>query len=217
MKITVGIPCYKQAEYLSDAIESVLAQTYKNIEVIVVNDGSPDNTSEIARRFPVKLIEQVNKGLASARNAAIMNMTGDYFFPLDADDSLDENCLERIAAVARETDADIIAPSFTTFGTTNETIILMQNPSVEDFKTGNRIGYFSAIKRGALLEVGGYSPRMVWGYEDLHLWFDLLKRGKKIVTISEPLVMYRTKEHSMIHDANAHADELMAQIHKDFQ
>lgn len=56
---------------------------------------------------------------------------------------------------------------------------------------------------------------MVWGYEDYHIWFDLLKRGKKLVTIPEPLVNYRTKNQSMIHEADAHKDELMAQIKKD--
>jgi GT2 family glycosyltransferase len=92
----------------------------------------------------------------------------------------------------------------------------MPNPTLEDFKTGNRIGYCSAIKRSKLLEIGGYSPRMTTGYEDLHLGFNLLNRGAKIITIPEILWLYRTKEKSMIHDAIKHHAELMAQIHKDF-
>lgn len=112
MKVTVGIPCYKQAQYLPDAITSALSQTYKDIEVIVVNDGSPDDTKEVAERFPVKVVTQVNKGLASARNAAIMNMRGQYFLPLDADDILTENCVEELVRVAKATQADVIAPFF---------------------------------------------------------------------------------------------------------
>ena len=59
MKVSIIIPCYKQAHFLIDAIESCLKQSYPNFEIIVVNDGSPDNTSEVAKRYPsVKLIEK---------------------------------------------------------------------------------------------------------------------------------------------------------------
>jgi glycosyltransferase involved in cell wall biosynthesis len=215
MRVTIAIPCYKQAEYLPDAIESAIAQTVE-CEVIVVNDGSPDNTKQIAENYGVKVISQVNKGLASARNTAIMNMTGDIFLPLDADDILMPNCVEKILDAFKAMEADVVAPSMKTFGTSNETAILMTNPTLEDFKLANRIGYFSAIKKEALLECGGYSPRMDKGWEDYHLWIDLLSRGKKIVTIPEPLVLYRTKEQSMWKDSLKHKEELTAQINKDF-
>jgi len=141
-----------------------------------------------------------------------MNTVGDYILPLDADDILLSTCVEKIS----QYDADIISPSFKTFGTSNESIILMPNPTLKDFKSGNKIGYCSAIKKSVLLEVGGYSPKMVWGYEDLHLWINLLSKGKKIVTIPEVLWLYRTKEKSMWTDALGHHDELMNQIYKDF-
>src|SRR3990167_3693525 len=222
-KITIGIPCYNQAQYLTEAIESVLAQTLKPHEIIVCNDGSPDETRYVARQYPeVKYIEQVNKGLASARNTILMNATGDYILFLDADDKMLENCLKVVSdTIANNPEADIISPSFKCFGKFQDEIILMANPELKDFKfvngvPRNRVGYFSAIKKGALLEVGGYSPKMAWGWEDLHLTINLLLRGKKIITIPEVLVLYRTKEHSMIHEANAHATELTAQIRKDF-
>ena len=214
-KISCVIPCYNQAQYLPDAIDSVLRQTVKPHEIIVVNDGSPDETRYIAKGYPeVKYIEQVNKGLASARNTGIMNMTGDYFMPLDADDMMTNNCVERISQTIEETDADIVAPSFKEFGARETTIILMQNPKIEDFKTANRIGYFSAIKKEKLLEIGGYNPKMIWGWEDYDLWFDLLGHNSKIVTIPEVLILYRVKEHSMINVANEHATELWTQIYK---
>lgn len=217
MKVTIAIPCYRQAQYLPEAIESALSQSYKDIEIIVVDDGSDDNTSEVAEQYPVKLIKQVNKGLASARNTAIMNMRGQYFFPLDADDILLENCIAELMRVARVTDADVIAPSFQTFGIASDYVILMAAPTLADFRTANRIGYFSMIKRTALQECGGYSTRMDKGYEDLHLWFDLLVRGKKFVTVPNILALYRTKENSMWHDAkDNHHKALMEQIYKDF-
>lgn len=215
--ITIGIPSYNQSDYLREAIDSALAQT-EPCEIIVADDGSTDNSLGIAQNYggKIKVISQVNKGLASARNTIIMNMKGDHLLPLDADDKLEPNAVERIQEYIDTTDADIIAPSFRTFGTTNQEIILSPSPNVFDFLEANRIGYFSAIRKSKLLEIGGYSPRMTWGYEDLHLWINLLDRGAKLVTIKDILVNYRTKENSMITTAQQHHDELMAQIKKDF-
>lgn len=221
-KISVIIPCYNQGQYLAEAIESVLAQTQKPHEIILVNDGSSDDTRYVAHNYPeVKYIEQVNKGLASARNTGIMNSTGEYIYPLDADDIMLENCLKRVSEVIEKTNADVVAPSFKAFGSHDWQVILMPDPKLEDFKPVNgvpmnRIGYFSAIKKDSLLEIGGYSPRMTWGWEDYHLWINLASQRKRIVTIPEVLVLYRTKEKSMIHEANSHATELFTQIYKDF-
>lgn len=222
-KISVVIPCWNQADYLAESIDSVLAQTRKPHEIIVVNDGSPDATRYVAGQYPdVRYVEQTNRGLSSARNTGIMNMTGDWFFPLDADDMMVDGCLERVAeTIIQNPWADIVAPSLQCFGKFNQTVILMENPTIDDFKLKdgkpqNRIGYFSAVKKEALLEAGGDSSKMVWGWEDMALWIDLLYRGKKIKTIQEPLILYRTKEHSMIHEANAHATELTKQLLKDF-
>lgn len=215
IKISVVIPLYNQSEYIDEAVESVYMSGYEH-EIIVINDGSTDGFKNLDKWPRVRLINQVNKGLSSARNTGIMNATGDYILFLDADDILLDKCLWRIEEVIRETGADIVAPSFKEFGLRNTEIILMDNPTIEDFKTGNRIGYCSAIRTSLLKEVGGYSPRMTFGYEDYALWFDLLKRGATIKTIPEVLWLYRTKEKSMIHDAMAHHNELVAQINKDF-
>lgn len=211
MKISVIIPSYNQQEYLADAIESVLDQTE---EIIVIDDGSTDNSLKIARKYPVKVISQANKGLASARNTGIMNASGDYILPLDADDLLIEGAIDRLIEEIEKTNADIVSPSFKCFGLNNDEVILIPNPTVQDFKLGNRVGYCSAIRRDALLEIGGYNPKMVWGAEDYDLWFDLLKRGKKLVTIPEPLWLYRVKESSMWTETAKHKVEFMNQIMK---
>lgn len=216
--ISICIPVFNQAEYLADAIESALDQTVP-CEIIVCNDGSTDNSLEIAKYYEpkgVKVINQVNKGLPSARNTLIMNATGEYILFLDSDDILKENAVEVILRAIEATGADIVAPSFKTFGVQNEFVTLMPNPTLEDFKTANRIGYFSAVKKKALLEVGGYSPRMYWGYEDMHLTIGLLRLGKKLVTIPDILVLYRTKNHSMIHVAIQHHEELIGQMMRDY-
>ena len=220
MRISIVIPSFGQKDFLAEAIESALAQTVRS-EIIVVDDGSTDGSLAIAKGYEihgVKVISQVNKGLASARNTGIMNMTGDYLFPLDADDIMKPNCIERILEVEEKTHADVIAPSIHCFGIGEQPTILMENPKLEDFKTGNRLAYCSAIKKSVLLETGGYSPRMdtLGGWEDMHLWYDLMHRGKKIVTIPEPLVYYRLKENSMWKEAEKNKDKLWDQIIKDF-
>jgi len=87
--VSVIIPCYQQAEYLGEAIESVLAQTYPHLEIVVVDDGSTDNASAIASRYPgVRCIREPNSGPAAARNAGIRNSNGDFLVFLDADDRL---------------------------------------------------------------------------------------------------------------------------------
>lgn len=213
--VSIVIPSYEQAEYLATAIDSALAQTIRS-EVIVVDDGSTDDSYKIALEYPINLVRQVNKGLASARNTGIMNATGDYILFLDADDFLQDNCVEKLLQIAEATKADFVAPSFKTFGLTNELVILTPSPSIEDFKVANRIGYCALFKKSTLLEVGGYSPRMTWGWEDLHMTITMLARNKRLVTTPDVLWGYRIKEKSMIHEANEHADELKAQINKDF-
>lgn len=218
-KVSIIIPSYGQAKYLGEAIESAVAQTVPS-EVIVVDDGSTDGSLELAKSFgdKIKLIQQVNKGLASARNTGVMNATGDMIFPLDADDVMMVTCVEKLLRLATlHPEADVFAPSFQTIGLVMEHVTLMQSPTIDDFRTGNRIGYFSMIRKAALLEVGGYSPKMVEGYEDLHLWYNLLTRGKKIVTTPEILVLYRIKEESMWKTASGnHHLKLMNQIYHDF-
>lgn len=217
MTTSIIIPLYNQQDFIADAIESAMSQTTK-CEIVVVNDGSTDNSPDIAKgyeQYGVKVIHQINKGLPSARNTGIMNATGDYILPLDSDDQLLDNCVEKLMVIAETTGADVTSPSFKTFGIDNSQVILMPAPTIEDFKQGNRIGYCSLMKKSVLLEVGGYSPRMVYGYEDYALWFDLLKRGKRFVTTPEILWLYRTRTDSMINESRKHHEELMAQIAHD--
>ena len=223
--ISIIIPLYEQADYIEDCLESAYNQTMPAHEIIVVDDGSTDGGGEIAERYrfsqfpgiesPVKVIHQVNKGLPSARNTGIMNATGDYIWFLDADDMLKENAIERMTQEMIKVNADIYAPSFKEFGKSDREVIL-GGFTMDDLKVANRLGYFSPIRRSALLEIGGYSPRMKAGWEDWHLWFNLFTRGKTVAVIPEILVMYRVKEKSMITEANEHAEELWGQIHRDF-
>lgn len=93
--VSVIIPCYKQAEYLAQAIESALSQTYDQVEVIVVDDGSPDGVAEVASRYPaVKYVHQRNAGLAAARNTGLRESHGELVVFLDSDDWLLPGAIE---------------------------------------------------------------------------------------------------------------------------
>lgn len=97
--ITVIVPCYNQAEFLPIALQSILNQSYSNWECIIVNDGSPDNTEEIAKHWcsidpRFHYIKKENGGLSSARNAGILKSQGEFIQFLDADDLIEFNKLE---------------------------------------------------------------------------------------------------------------------------
>jgi glycosyltransferase involved in cell wall biosynthesis len=93
--VSIIIPCYNQADFLPEAVESALAQTYQPLEVIVVNDGSPDNTEEVARRYGdrIRYVSRVNGGISAARNTGIAHVHGQYVKFLDSDDHLHPEAL----------------------------------------------------------------------------------------------------------------------------
>lgn len=222
---SVVIPSFGQARYLEETIKSVLSQNIdpESYEVIVVDDGSTDGSFEIAKKYSprIQVIHQVNKGLASARNTGIMNACGSWILPLDADDILLPDALVKLRDAAWSASLpDVVAPSIRCFNENGgvQDTILKSDLTFDDFKEGNRLPYCSAIRRSTLLAVGGYSPKMdtLGGYEDLHLWYDLLTRGMKFATLQEPLVMYRVKGVSMITEAKKNSVALWDQIIKDF-
>lgn len=219
--ISLIIPSYNQQDFLPDAIESALDQNIHG-EIIIVDDKSTDNSLEIAKRYEAKrpdvirVIEhQANKGLSASRNTGIAHARHDYFLPLDADDQLLDQCLERIIKTIKETNADMVAPSFKCFGSSQDNVILTPCPKIEDFKMGNRIAYCTAMRKSKVLEVGGYSESMKWGYEDLSLTMKMLSHGASLVTIPEVLWLYRVKPQSMITTAREHHWELLDIINKE--
>jgi glycosyltransferase involved in cell wall biosynthesis len=101
--VSVVIPCYGQSHYLGEAIESVLAQTYPHLEIVVVDDESMDNASQIASRYPgVRCVREKNAGMAGARNVGIRSTNGDFLVFLDADDRLLPDAVEAGLRVLQE-------------------------------------------------------------------------------------------------------------------
>lgn len=104
-KVSLIIPVYRTEKYLRQCIDSVLSQTYGDIEVILVDDGSPDSCGEIcdeysARHNRIKVIHKANEGLSMARNDGISESTGDYIFFLDSDDYISPSCIESLVVAS---------------------------------------------------------------------------------------------------------------------
>ena len=109
--VSIIIPCYRQARFLPDAIESVRAQTYRHFEIIVVNDGSPDDVGSVVAKYAeVRCITQENRGLAGARNTGLQQCRGDLIVFLDADDRLLPHALESgVALLAADASLGFVA------------------------------------------------------------------------------------------------------------
>ncbi|MCU7617824.1 glycosyltransferase [Chryseobacterium sp. PBS4-4] len=114
--ISINIPVFNCEKYIIRCLESVKNQTYENLEIILVNDCTPDNSMSLVRKFAsenydfnVKIIEhELNSGLSVVRNTGIKNSTGEYIYFFDSDDEITPNCIELLVAKALETDAQII-------------------------------------------------------------------------------------------------------------
>ena len=116
--VSIVITCYNYADYVAESIESALNQTYKNIEIIVINDGSTDNSLDIINNYKtrVKVISRKNKGIVFTRNQALDLVKGEFLCFLDADDYFDDDYIENMVKVAQENDADVVYPNWRIFG-----------------------------------------------------------------------------------------------------
>lgn len=216
--VSVIVPCYKQAEYLSETLDSVLAQTYPNWECIVVNDGSPDNTDAIAKAYlekdhRFKYFYQENHGLATARNNGIANSTGEYILPLDADDLIAPTYIEKaVDRFKHYPETKLVYCKGHTFGKSNHPMDLVDY-NYDTFIWGNCIFCSAVYKRSDYDLTDGYNPNMIHGLEDWDFWLSLLKKEDHIFRIDEILFYYRVKESSMVKDlVSHHLEENLIQL-----
>lgn len=116
-KVTVVVPIYNTSTYLPNCIESILSQTYRNLEVLLINDGSTDDSLQISELFALKdqrvrVINQKNVGLAETRNNGIKLATGEYICFIDSDDYIDNRMIETLLKTIQKTNADVCESSF---------------------------------------------------------------------------------------------------------
>lgn len=224
-KISVIITCYNYARYLSEAVESVVKQTCQDFEIIIVNDGSTDNSKQVAEalveKYPkhqIKLVNQENKGLATARNVGIKDAKGDYILPLDADDKLDSMALEKMARILDQNQNVTIAYGWVRhFGDVNAVFKYREysfEALKEALKEGNFINCSSLFRKRAWEICGGYNPNMKWGLEDFEFWINCGKQGFYGKLIPEPLLLYRRHNRQMTSEMMKHVEQLRTQIKK---
>ncbi|MEG4317851.1 MULTISPECIES: glycosyltransferase family A protein [unclassified Microcoleus] len=212
--ISVIIPAYNAEEFIAQTIESVLSQTYQNIEILVVDDGSTDTTAEIIKSFAQKdsriiLLQQSNAGVAAARNLAIQKSKGEYIAPIDADDiwypqNLEKQvkCLTDSApsvGVVYSWSVDINEQDLLTGGFYNSTIAgAVYTPLVYKYFIGNASS--SLIRRICFEKVGGYNCQFklesAQGCEDWELYLRIAEHYQFKV-VPEYLVGYRQIASSM--------------------
>ena len=141
--ISVIIPIYNTEKYLRESLDSVINQSYKNLDIILINDGSTDNSKKICEEYVnkdsrVRLINQENKGAAIAKNIGLDLIKGDLFTILDSDDILHSNNLEILYVNMINTNADIVEGNFTTnLDEFNSKSIVKDHINIEDIKIFN--------------------------------------------------------------------------------
>lgn len=196
--VSVVIPCYNYAKYLKECVESVKSQTYPIHEIIVVNDGSPDNTSEVAESLGVVLIEKENGGLSSARNTGITLATGEYIMCLDADDKLVPAAIEEHMNLMKD-DMTIAQCALMEFGERH--VVMVPNPetNLRRILRSNTIFCNAMFSKKVWEAVGGFdeSDIMRWGWEDYEFWVRCLEYGCVVRTSDFIALRYRVHGNNM--------------------
>lgn len=194
--VSVIIPAYNYAQYIGECIESVLNQTQKADEIIVVDDDSADNTKEIVARYPVKYIWQENKGLAGARNTGIRNATSEYILPLDADDMLRPDSIREYMKLA---DKDSIAQLGLMYFGAQVATFRPQGATLESLLRSNSIYCNSVFPKEGWEKVGGYDEgaTMRLGLEDWLFWIEMFAHGYTLKTGDYIALLYRRHNNAM--------------------
>lgn len=215
--VSVIIPTFNCGKFISEGIESVLKQSYGNFEILVIDDGSVDNTKDILEAFinsgSIKYCEQKHKGPAAARNVGILRSKGEYIAFLDADDLWERDKLTRSIKFMESNNFHWICTAMSRFTEKGETVLkrIPKDCWAVDSKTGeikqlkNGIFFFSdifvhtptiVVKKECLDNVGVFDESFLVG-EDTDLWLRLEEAGFRGGYLDNPLTIYRYNEKSI--------------------
>ncbi len=216
-KVSIIVPCYNQAHYLKASLGSVLSQTFLDWECIIVNDGSPDNTAEVAKKWCAKddrfiYLEKQNGGLSSARNAGIKIAKGEFILPLDADDLIHQDYLNKTVPVLYQNKKLAIVSCYSKFFIDSiDNITYQLKPKGDNYKWllyVNQLVATSLYRKSCWKTVGGYDENMKKGFEDWEFWLSITKLGWHYKIEEEFLFYYRKAKQSMLVDTiNNHFEE----------
>ena len=213
-KVSIIVPIYNVENYLVRCIESLINQSYKEIEIILVNDGSKDSCGVICNKLQNKddrivVIHQENGGLSDARNTGLKKASGDYIFYLDSDDWLKEYCIERLVTKAQEYKADIVQCNF--YYTYPEHL-LQDNRGFKAYESEKLLNSEQALdKLIANVEIKNFA----WGklirseiaeeeffpkgklFEDTFWTHRVISKAKRYLVLKEPLLFYLQRDNSI--------------------
>jgi len=222
--VSVVIPCYNLGEFLDEAVDSVLAQTFQDFEILIVDDGSTDERTQALlasySRPRTRVIRTENHGLPAAKNIGAAQTVGKYLCMLDADDRLDPHYMA-VSVAALEQDQTVAFAShwLRTFGEEEKdwTPAGCDFPGLLDLNTVNGA---ALVRREAFNAVGGFDESMRDGCEDWDFWISLVARGLRGIVIPEILFHYRRRPGSMSRtmmtgDGHARLYGYLARKHRD--
>lgn len=201
MLVSIVVPCYDLGAYVEDAVASAARQTYADIEVIVVDDGSTDPATrdvlERMERRGTTIVRKENGGCPSAINAGIALARGEYVLPLSADDRIAPDYVRQAAEVLdRRPEVGIVYSRAEFFeGRSGEWILPDYSP--QEMARGNVIFATAMFRRADWERVGGFNEQAVLGLEDWDFWLKLISQGREVVRLDDVLFHYRIRGDSL--------------------
>lgn len=206
-RVSVIIPCYNYGRYLPEAVDSVLAQTFADFEIVIVDDGSTDDSRAVAEQLAamhperVRVIGQERSGQpAIARNRGISEARGEYILCLDADDKIAPTMLERCVALLDAEPAVAVAYTDRRDFDGVDQIVQAGEYDFDRLRFANHMSYCALFRRTVWETVGGYRTN-VKGCEDWDFWVAAGARGFSGKRIPEPLFWYRRHDRGVFQDA----------------
>lgn len=218
-KVTVVITVYNCEKYVARCLNSVINQTYKNLEIIVINDGSTDNSikiiSEIAKGKQIDVYTKNNEGVSSARNVAIEKATGEYIYIIDCDDWLENTAVEEMVRIQKKYKSDIVKIGYYSnkietknysIGKNNEYSNKLINLNTErkkiagDILIGNITSYVwtMMINKNILSKQFEFDERFEF-QEDKQFFLRLITNANSIYFYNKPLYHYYINQNSFMH------------------
>ena len=215
--ISIIIPCYNDDRFVEQSVRSALNQTYPEIEVIVIDDGSNLATKLVLQkneRSITALITQDNQGQSNARNKGIEKANGEYILTLDSDDFLETTfCEKAINMIEGKEEVKIVTCYAKRIRQSDYDIFMPRGGFLKDFLKYNCALGTSLFRKKEALAIGGYDESMKKGFEDWEFFIRLLKDGGKAVVIPEPLYNYRKRGNSTTAIANKNKYSLLRYIY----
>ena len=199
-KVSVIMPCFNDGQYIEESIESVLNQTYKNIELIIIDDGSTDNrTLQILDSIDndqIKVLKFNKMGVAAARNKGIDICTGEYILPLDSDDIIEKTYIEKAVRIIEQDQNIGIVYCEAEFFDGKTGHWNLPEYSIESMLVDNVIFVTSMFRKKDWKLVSGFDESFKYGIEDYDFWLSIIELGRDVVKIPEILFKYRIKKTS---------------------